>query len=165
MENKFLLHSFNVFLTLARLITPVHSQFFWLFCTTLFLEKGNVSCQSQLCYWWCALDRSITSNMYCGTLKGAITWKKRHVQRNWFWQKPYRLLARWELWPFFGSHGRTSHVQIKVRTHVSAHPIWSGRTSHPHPHFSFFFHQFFKLFSANFQNFMVKCVLKQNKMF
>ena len=50
-ENKFLLHSFDVFLTLvpglSHQCTP---GFFWLFCTTLFLEKGNVSCQSQLCY-------------------------------------------------------------------------------------------------------------------
>ena len=93
-------YSFN---SSTRLITPVHSRFFWLFCTTLFLEKGTVSCQSQLCYWWCALDRSITSNMYSGTLKGAITWKKRHVQRNRFWQKSYGLCqAEWNTGPQYG---------------------------------------------------------------
>ena len=55
-----------------------------------------------------------------------------------------------ELRPFFRSHARTLHIQIKVRTHTCAHTqseVVALRN------FSIFFHQIFKLFPAIFQHF------------
>ena len=65
--------------------------------------------------------------------------------------------SRCELRPFFGSHARTSHVQIKVRTHTCAHTqseVVALRTrTRTSGNFSIFFHQIFKLFPAIFQHF------------
>ena len=77
--------------------------------------------------------------------------------------------------PFFGSHSRTSHFQIKVRTHTCAHTqseVVALRTrTRTSGNFSIFFHQIFKLFPAIFQHFYglvcsktEKDVLNQNKM-
>ena len=44
--------------------------------------------------------------------------KKRHTE--WLTKRNY-IKARCELRGFFASHARTSHVQIKVRTHTCAH--------------------------------------------
>ena len=63
--------------------------------------------------------------------------------------------------PFFGSHARTSHVQIKVRTHTCAHTQFEVVALRTRTfakitffsNFSIFSHQFLKLFSAIFQHF------------
>ena len=65
--------------------------------------------------------------------------------------------SRCELRPFFGSHARTSHVQIKVRMHTCAHTQFEvvalrtrtfGKIMFRGNHF---LHQSFKLFLAIFQ--------------
>ena len=64
-------------------------------------------------------------------------------------------IPRCELRPFFGSHTRTSHLQIKVRTHTCAHNqfgVVALRTRtfgeiRFFSNFSIFFHHFFSNFS------------------
>ena len=57
------------------------------------------------------------------------------------------LNSRHGLRPFFGSHARTSHVQIYVRTHTCAHiqfKVVAHRTrTRTFYKFTFFFPQFF----------------------
>ena len=58
------------------------------------------------------------------------------------------LNSRHGLRPFFGSHARTSHVQIYVRTHTCAHiqfKVVAHRTRTFYK-FTFFFHNFSTMF-------------------